>query len=113
MKSSRGSRSSPDRALVQKLGTLRPYSGMTGYDGIRANLSMALAHDAVRAIVLDMDRPGGEVAGCFDLADAIYAARGQKPAWVIFTESAYSAAYSLTSACERICRVQAGPAASA
>jgi len=88
--------------LVQKLGTLRPYSGMTGYDGLRANLSMALADDAVRGIVLDIDSPGGEVAGCFDLADSIYKARGSKPIWSILTESAYSAAYALASACDRI-----------
>lgn len=88
--------------LVQKLGTLRPYSGMTGYDGLRANLSMALADDAVRAVVLDIDSPGGEVAGCFDLADSIYKARGSKPIWSILTESAYSAAYALASACDRI-----------
>ncbi|KAA6180834.1 S49 family peptidase [Pseudomonas veronii] len=88
--------------LVQKLGTLKPYSGMTGYDGLRANLSMALADDAVRAVVLDIDSPGGEVAGCFDLADSIYKARGSKPIWSILTESAYSAAYALASACDRI-----------
>lgn len=41
--------------LVQKLGTLHPYSGMTGYDGIRANLGMALDDDTVRAVVLNID----------------------------------------------------------
>ena len=30
-------------SLVAKTNTLRPYSGMTGYDGIKANLDMALA----------------------------------------------------------------------
>ncbi|WP_028210773.1 S49 family peptidase [Paraburkholderia mimosarum] len=88
--------------LVAKLGTLRPYSGMTGYDGIRANLSMALEDSAVRAIVLDVDSCGGEVAGCFDLADAIYAARGTKPLWAILSECAFSAAYALASACDVI-----------
>ncbi|EJM20178.1 ClpP class periplasmic serine protease [Pseudomonas sp. GM18] len=88
--------------LVQKLGTLKPYSGMTGYDGLRACLSMALADKDVRAVVLDIDSPGGEVAGCFDLADSIYRARGSKPIWSILTESAYSAAYAIASACDRI-----------
>lgn len=88
--------------LVQKLGTLRPYSGMTGYDGIRANISMALEDKDVKAVMLDIDSPGGEVAGCFDLVDAIYQARGDKPIWAILTESAYSAAYALASACDRI-----------
>ncbi|WP_321904396.1 S49 family peptidase [Paraburkholderia tropica] len=88
--------------LVQKLGTLHPWSGMTGYDGIRALLSLALEDPGVRAIMLDVDSPGGEVAGCFDLTDAIYAARGEKPIWSILTESAYSAAYAIASATDRI-----------
>ncbi|WP_244136273.1 S49 family peptidase [Burkholderia sp. BCC0405] len=88
--------------LVAKLGTLHPYSGMTGYDGIRTNLAMALTDDTVRAIALDIDSPGGEVAGCFDLVDAIYAARGIKPIHAILTENAYSAAYALASACDSI-----------
>jgi signal peptide peptidase SppA len=88
--------------LVQKLGTLHPYSGMTGYDGLRANLSMALHDDAVRAVVLDCESPGGEVAGCFDLVDDIYAARGDKPMWAILTEHAYSACYAIASAADRI-----------
>lgn len=88
--------------LVHKLGTLRPYSGMTGYDGIRANLSIALADPNVKAIVFDIDSPGGEVAGCFDLVDAIYEARGQKPIWSILSEVAFSAAYAIASATDKI-----------
>lgn len=48
--------------LVHRLGTLQPESGMTGYDGIRQNFLTAQADSAVRAIVLDIDSPGGEVA---------------------------------------------------
>jgi signal peptide peptidase SppA len=88
--------------LVHKLGTLRPYSGMTGYDGIRLNFIAALADPEVKAIVLDIDSPGGEVAGCFDLADTIFAARGEKPVWAICNEVAYSAAYAIASASDRI-----------
>lgn len=88
--------------LVQKLGTLRPYSGMTGYDGIRANLSLAMEDDDVRAIVFDIDSPGGEVAGCFDLVDEIYGARGVKPMHAILTEHAYSAAFAIATAADRI-----------
>ena len=94
--------------LVQKLGSLRPYSGMSGYDAIRAGLSMALEDDDVRAIVLDIDSPGGEVAGCFDLVDTIRAARGQKPIWAILSENAFSAAYAIASAADRICVPRTG-----
>ncbi len=88
--------------LVAKLGSIYPYSGMTGYDGIRATLYNALADEKVRAIAFDMESPGGEVAGCFDLVDAIYRARGPKPMWSILTEHAYSACYALASATDRI-----------
>lgn len=88
--------------LVQKLGTLRPYSGMMGYDGIRENFVRAMNDDGVRAIMLDIDSPGGEVGGCFDLVDMIYAARGVKPVWGILTETAFSAAYAIASACDHI-----------
>ena len=88
--------------LVQKLGTLRPYSGMMGYDGIRQNVLTALFDPDVRAIALDIDSPGGEVAGCFDLVDTIYQARGEKPIWAFLDESAYSAAYAIASAADYI-----------
>ncbi|MFC0140360.1 S49 family peptidase [Erwinia mallotivora] len=88
--------------LVQKLGSLRPYSGMTGYDGIRHAYLSALADPDVKAICLDIDSPGGEVAGCFDLVDEIYQARGVKPVHAILTECAYSAAYAIASAADRI-----------
>jgi signal peptide peptidase SppA len=88
--------------LVAKLGSLRPFSGMSGYDGIRQNLMTALADDAVRAIVLDIDSPGGECASLFDLGDTIYAARDIKPIRAVLSESAYSAAYLLASSCEHI-----------
>jgi signal peptide peptidase SppA len=88
--------------LVQKLGTLRPYSGMTGYDGIRQNLLMALNDPEVEALILDIDSPGGEVAGCFDLVDTIYKARGMKPIWSLVNEMAYSAGYAIASAADRV-----------
>ena len=98
--------------LVQKLGTLQPYSGMTGYDGIRQCLGQALGDDNVRAIMLDIDSPGGEVAGCFDLVDEIFYARGSKPIWAALDENAYSAAYAIASAADRVLIPRTGGAGS-
>ena len=86
--------------LVQKLGSLRPYSGMTGYDGIRQAFCRAMDDDDAKAIMLDIDSPGGEVAGCFDLVDLIHSARGDKPIASVLNESAYSAAYAIGSAAD-------------
>lgn len=87
---------------VMKLGGLRPYSGMTGYDGIRQNIAEALADVRVRAIMLDIDSPGGEVSGLFDLVDYISAANKVKPIFAVLTESAYSAGYAIASAARKI-----------
>lgn len=84
--------------LVQRTGSLRPYSGMTGYDGLRENLLCSAADPAAKGIIFDVDSPGGEVAGCFDLVDTIHDLRGVKPIGAILNENAYSAAYALASA---------------
>lgn len=88
---------------VMKLGGVRPMSGMTGYDGIRQNVLEAANDSRVKAILLDIDSPGGEVAGMFDLADTIRAVDKQKkPVFAVLTESAYSAGYCLASAARKI-----------
>lgn len=92
----------PVHGLIVQRNGLHPYCGMTGLDGVRTKFALALEDPGVRAIVLDIDSPGGEVCGTFDLADAIFAARGTKPIHAILTESAYSAAYAIASACDRI-----------
>lgn len=88
--------------LVHKNGYVAPMSGATGYDGIRHNFSEALRDTKVRAICFDVDSPGGEVSGCFDLVHMIYAARGEKPMMSILSEMACSAAYAIASAADII-----------
>jgi signal peptide peptidase SppA len=53
--------------------------GGTSYQDVRKDLQAALESAGVKAILLDVNSPGGEVDGCAELADAIYAARGVKP----------------------------------
>jgi signal peptide peptidase SppA len=88
--------------LVQKLGRDYSWGWITGYDGILANFADAVNDDAVKAIMLDIDSPGGDCAGCFDLVDMIFGARGIKPIWAVLNEVAYSAAYAIASACDRV-----------
>ena len=88
--------------LVQRSSGLDAESGLTSYARIGAQMRDALADDQIRAILMEIDSPGGEVAGLFDLADAIFQARNAKPVWAIANESAYSAAYAIASAAERI-----------
>jgi len=89
-------------SLAHRQGKIGAYSGVTGYDWMGAQLSAALEADDVRALVLDLHTPGGEVDGAFQLADRIAAARGVKPMVALVDEMAFSAGYLLAAACDEI-----------
>lgn len=91
-----------DGTLVNNLGSIDPWCGMTGYDGVRTQLAAAMNDPSIKAIALLCNSPGGEVAGCFDLADQIRDARETKPVWAIVDEMACSAAFALAAGAGRI-----------
>ena len=88
--------------LVHRGAWIGQSSGLTSYEGIAAQLQAAVADPGVRGIALDIDSFGGEVAGAFDLADRIRAARAQKPVQAFVAEHALSAGYVLASQADRI-----------
>lgn len=88
-------------SLVTRSGSLRPASGMTGYNAIGAEVDRAVADRDVRAIALEIDSPGGET-GVHDLARRIRAAAVHKPVWAIVADEAFSAAYAIASGATRI-----------
>ena len=88
--------------LVHRGAWIGQSSGLTSYEGIAAQLQAALTDPAVRGIALDIDSFGGEVAGAFDLADRIRAARAQKPVHAFVAEHALSAGYVMASQADRI-----------
>ena len=88
--------------LVRRTQGLEAQSGLTSYAGIAMALDTALTDPNVAAIVLDIDSPGGESSGVFDLADRIRAATAIKPVWAVANDMAFSAAYALGSAASRL-----------
>lgn len=87
--------------LVSRTRALQPYSGMTGYNGIIARLQQAASDPMVDGILLDMDTPGGMVAGAFDCADIIARVRDIKPVWALANDMNCSAGQLLASAASR------------
>lgn len=79
-----------------------PSGGPTSYAAIKTTFDAALADNSVKNIMFDFASPGGQVAGAFDLADYIKSVRGTKPIIAMVNESAFSAAYLLASACDKI-----------
>jgi signal peptide peptidase SppA len=70
------------------------------YFSIRRDVERSLADPSVVAIVLDIDSPGGEAEGNFELTDFIYRQRGGKPIIAVADASALSGGYSIASAAD-------------
>jgi signal peptide peptidase SppA len=88
--------------LVRRTIGLEAQSGLMSYSLIAERMDAALQDNAVKAILLDIDSPGGEAGGVFDLADKIFAARKVKPIWAVANDEAFSAAYAIAAAADRI-----------
>lgn len=90
--------------LVSRSGYLAAASGLVSYADIGDAIAAAMDDPTVRGVILDVDSPGGEVGGLFDLVEQIRAIRtgNGKPLWAVANESALSAAYAVASAADRL-----------
>jgi signal peptide peptidase SppA len=77
-------------------------SGLMSYAEIGQSLEMAAADPSVSGILLDIDSPGGEAGGVFELAERIREINATKPVWALACDSAFSAAYALACAASRV-----------
>ncbi len=88
--------------LLKKESFVSAWSGASSYEQIQRQVAGAADDAGVRAILLDIDSPGGETAGCFELSDFIYSIRGVKPVYAAANDIALSAAYAIASAASRV-----------
>lgn len=88
--------------ITQRADMLSEMSGATSTERFAARFREALADPAVRAVVLDVDSPGGGVYGVEELATEIRQARGRKPIAAIANSLAASAGYWIASAAEEL-----------
>jgi signal peptide peptidase SppA len=84
----------------------------TSIQKVQAQFRHALGDDSCKAIVLDVDSPGGSVDGVMELASEIYGARRQKPITAVCNSMACSAAYWLASAAGEVVITPSGQAGS-
>jgi signal peptide peptidase SppA len=78
------------------------YGFVTGYQFIRNAFNTALADENVKGILFDIDSPGGQASGCFELVDYLASRRGEKPTKAIVNNEACSAAYAIACATDEI-----------
>lgn len=96
-------------ALIHVNGVISRYAnlftnicGGTTTQLLATDFTTALNDPGIKAIVLDVDSPGGEAKGIHEFAEMVYQARGKKPITAYVGGAACSAAYWIASACDEI-----------
>jgi len=99
--------------LAPKMDMMTEFSGGTSYVGLTRALHAALSDPEVKAVVLDIDSPGGAVPGAQELGDEMRALRGgEKPIIAQVNHLAASAAYWIASQADEIVVSPSGRAGS-
>lgn len=88
--------------LAPRLNMITEMSGGTTFEKLTAQLRETMANKAIKTIVLDIDSPGGNVAGATEFARELLRARTKKPIVAVAQYSACSAAYWPAACCTEI-----------
>jgi signal peptide peptidase SppA len=103
--------SSGSVAVLPLYGLIMPRGNMMGdisgprgtsIDQFTQQFRQALNDPSVKAIVIDVDSPGGSVQGVDELASEILAARGKKDVTAVVSGTCASAAYYIASGAKKI-----------
>eukprot|EP00112_Aurelia_sp_Birch-Aquarium-sp1_P008032 Seg18789.2 transcript_id=Seg18789.2/GoldUCD/mRNA.D3Y31 product="Capsid assembly protease C" protein_id=Seg18789.2/GoldUCD/D3Y31 len=73
--------------------------GATGYEELIEELERANSNESVKAIMLDIDSPGGMVSGLLEVVETI---QSSKPTFAYISGYGCSAAYKLAATCQAI-----------
>ena len=88
--------------IAKRMNLLTQISGGVSAQLVGRDIKEALANNTIKSILLDIDSPGGTIDGTQELADIIFAGRGQKPIVAYSDGMIASAAYWIGSAADRI-----------
>src|SRR5262245_59262538 len=88
--------------IAPRMNLISEISGGTSFEKLSAQVRELMANDTVKTIVLDIDSPGGTVAGNAEFAAELMRARTKKPIVAVGQYTMASAAYHLASAATEI-----------
>lgn len=88
--------------IVRYANLFSAISGATSIELLARDFNAALNNSSIRAILFNVDSPGGEVNGTDEFTAMVYAARGVKPIYAYIGGAGCSAAYWIASACEQV-----------
>ena len=89
-------------SLVNRGAWIGASSGLVSYEGLAAQLREVQGDDQVRAVILDIDSPGGEATGMFTISNIVAELNDVKPVVAFINDVAASAAYGIASAAREI-----------
>lgn len=95
-------------SLVRRNLGVDAQSGLMSYAEIGVALDSAASDPSISGILLDIDSPGGEAGGVFELAQRIREVDAIKPVWALASDCAFSAAYAIACAASRVLITQTG-----
>jgi signal peptide peptidase SppA len=95
-------------SLVNRGGWIGARSGMTSYEGLKHQLGTAARDASVSSILLDVDTPGGEAVGAFEVGDMVAEVAKQKQVVAVVNGMAASAGYAIISGASQIVTTSSG-----
>ena len=99
----------PLRGVIsQRANMITQSSGGTSAEAFGKAFKGAIESDSVKAVVLDIDSPGGSVHGTAELADLIFEARGRKPIVAVANSQGASGAYFIGSQADEFVSIPTG-----
>lgn len=94
--------------LVNRGAWIGASSGLVSYEGISHQITSAARDPQVRAVVLDLETPGGQATGTFELAALVRKVRASMPVVAVVNGMAASAGYAIASGATRIISLPTG-----
>jgi len=96
--------------LVARGDWLSEMLGAATYHDLALAIADAFADPGAQGVMIEVDSPGGEVGGLFDLVEDILRLKAEagKPLWAVASEAALSAAYAIASTADRLFVTQTG-----
>lgn len=88
--------------IAPRMNLMTEMSGGTTYEKLGQQLNEAMHVPSIKTIVLDIDSPGGSVAGNAEFATQLLKARAEKPIIAVAQYTCASAAYHLASCCTSV-----------
>lgn len=95
-------------SLINRGGWLDAMSGITSYEKLKFQIAAAAADRDVTSIILDMDTPGGEAVGAFEVGDVVREAARTKEVVAVVNGMAASAGYAIAAGASRIITTSSG-----